>query len=263
MAEPDQDSDSRERRPQGAIQPSQRLAREMEIARHGRRRKLTPARHPGQRAPCDEHDNHHRGNRHDSKSVRAGLVKASDVPPPEIRRDREGDERSRRVVGHLSGEPEPRQEIVHQTGDVLPRRHAADGSGEDVIEQQRGDGELGQRSSHRLLDHTIDAATDEHGRALDIDGANRVRKEHHAQNEPRRGLAHRLFGNPAHVVGRRAKIVQHDRRGSPEGDEREKDRRRKNDANTWLGAGYLVSGHAQNPKSGVTCGVPRTAAECP
>ena len=86
-----------------------------------------------------------------------------------------------------------------------PGRHAADRPGQHVVEQQRRDRQLRQRAAHRLLDDAVDAAAHEHRRALDVERPDGVGEEHHAEDEPGRGLADGLLGDAADVEGGRAR----------------------------------------------------------
>ena len=102
-----------------------------------------------------------------------------------------------------------------------PADIAADRAGQDVVEHQRGDGELGQKPAHRLLDHAVDAAADEQRAAFDVDRADGVAEEHHGQDEPGGGRPDGPFDDAADVVGGAGQVAQHDRRRPPVGDERE------------------------------------------
>jgi hypothetical protein len=59
--------------------------------------------------------------------------------------------------------------------------------------EQRRHRQRGHAAAHGFLDDAIDAAADEHDRAFDVDGQDRPREQHHAEDEPRRGLAYSLF----------------------------------------------------------------------
>ena len=58
---------------------------------------------------------------------------------------------------------------------------------------------------------------------IDADG---VGEHHDGENEPRSGLADEVFGDRARIERRRAHVVEHDGRRSPEGNKREHRRRR-------------------------------------
>ena len=201
-----------------------------EVARHRRRRPLPAVPHQRQAAPADQQDHHHRGDLHDPQRVLARLVHPLRVAPPEVHGDQDRHERRRRVHRQRMKAAGPAQQIVGEPDDVLPRRHAADRPGQHVVEQQRRHRQLRQRPAHRLLDDAVHAAAHEHRGALDVHGTHGVREQHHAEDEPRRRLADRLLGDAADVERRRPEIAQDDRGGPPEGDEREEDGRRDDDA---------------------------------
>ena len=113
------------------------------------------------------------------------------------------------------------EQLVQHANEILARRDAADRSGENVIEHQRRNGKLRQRSAQRFFHHAVHAAAHEHAAALDVHGANRVREQHDAENEPGSGLADELLGLTARVIGRRSEVVEDDRRGAPERNERQ------------------------------------------
>ncbi len=119
--------------------------------------------------------------------------------------------------------------VVHEADDVLTGRDRADRSGQHVVEQQRGHRELGQRTAHRLLDDAVHAAAHEHDGALEVDRPHAVRKEHHPEDEPRRGFADRFFRDAAGVERGRAEVAEDDGRRAPERDEGQEDRGRDDD----------------------------------
>ncbi len=73
-------------------------------------------------------------------------------------------------------------------------------------------------------------------------------EEQHRQDEPGRRLAHRLLGDAAGIVGGGGEIVQHDRRGPPEGDEGEH-RRGRHHHSRELRRRYVSLGR-QGPEGG-------------
>ncbi len=83
-----------------------------------------------------------------------------------------------------------------------PAETPGDRSREDVVEHERRDAQLGERSAQRLLDHAVDSAAGKHGAAFDIHGAHSEGEEHDAEDEPRRGLADSLFSDASGVKGR-------------------------------------------------------------
>ncbi len=110
---------------------------------------------------------------------------------------------------------------VEKSSNVLACGYRADGAGKDVVEQQRGNRQLGQGSAHGLLDHAIDAPADEHGAGLDVDGPHRVAEKHDREHEPGSAFADDLFRIAAHVVRRRSQIGEDNGRGPPEGNKRQ------------------------------------------
>ena len=124
-----------------------------------------------------------------------------------------------------------REQLIHQACNVLAGRNARDRPGEDVIEHQGRDAELGERAAESFLDDAIDAAAHEHGAAFHVNGTDSEREQHHAQNEPWRAFADRLFGDAAGVESGRTEIVENDGGGSPVGDEGEHHRGRHHNAN--------------------------------
>ena len=121
--------------------------------------------------------------------------------------------------------------VGEQSGKVQAGGHSADGAGQDVVEQQRRDGELSQLAAHGLLDHAIDAAANEHRAGFDVDGADGIAEQHDRQHEPGSALADNLLGVAADVVRRRREVGENDGRRPPERDERQHDRRSDEDFN--------------------------------
>src|ERR1051326_3669041 len=78
------------------------------------------------------------------------------------------------------------------------------------------------------MDDPVNAATHKHAAAFDVDRANGIREQHDGEDEPRCRFAHSLLGDAGYVVSRRTEIIQNDRRGSPEGNERKHDGARDN-----------------------------------
>src|ERR1019366_3069928 len=107
----------------------------------------------------------------------AGLMDTLDVLPPEIKTDHDREQRRERVVGNVDVVPEVMESIGKKACEVLASRHCADWPGEHVIEQQRGNRQLGQLSAHGLLDYAIDAAANEHGTGFDIQRPHRIAEQ--------------------------------------------------------------------------------------
>src|SRR5438876_8730047 len=74
------------------------------------------------------------------------------------------------------------------------------------------------------MDDLVYAASDEHAATLDVQSAHRIREQHDAENEPRRGLADGGFRDAADIVRRRGKIAKNDGRRPPERNEGQHDR---------------------------------------
>ncbi len=189
--------------------------------------------------PNKQNHNHHGRDLHHLQCLVARLFDALGVLPPEVDGDQSCNRSRGAIHRKLAGRPirmhrqpahpvmrhaQPHQ-LVHQSDDVLPGRHPGDRPRQNVVEHQRRDAELGERPAQRLLDDPVDAAARKHAAAFDIDRSHREAEQHHAQDEPRRGLAHGLFGDAARIEGRGPKVVQHNRRRSPERNEGEHDRR--------------------------------------
>ena len=156
---------------------------------------------------------------------------ADHVLAPEIHRGEHGERRRRKYGGYemQRGDVKPLAGLIQDPGQVQSRADAADRSGQDVIEHQRRNRDLGERSAHRLVHDFVNAAAHEHAAALDIDRPHGVREQHDREDEPGRRFADLRFGDSAGVVGRGCEIAQHDGRRSPEGDERQHHRGRDND----------------------------------
>src|SRR5207247_1561507 len=73
------------------------------------------------------------------------------------------------------------------------------------------------------LDDAVYAAAGEHGAALDVDGADGVGEEHHAEDEPGGGLADGLFADAADVIDGAGHVIEDNGGGAPEADEGEGD----------------------------------------
>ncbi len=84
----------------------------------------------------------------------------------EIQRHDAGDGHGTRVFDRLAGGFADRQientrdRFQNQADDVLAGRNAADGPGQHVIEQQRRDGRLCEKSAQRLFHYSVHTAAD-------------------------------------------------------------------------------------------------------
>src|SRR5437763_16497247 len=95
------------------------------------------------------------------------------------------------------------EKVVYQTGDILSGRHTRNRHGEDVIEHQRRDAELCQRSAEGFFHDAVYATANEHRAALDVYRSHRERKQHHAEDEPWSGAPEGVLGDAAYIVGGR------------------------------------------------------------
>ena len=180
-----------------------------------------PWRRSSDERPREQDDHHYRGDLDDVQGVGAGFVHPLRVAPPEVHDDDDCEPRREEVARHGQRHVVVRQHVADEAGDVEPGRHGANRTRQDVIEQQRRHGQLRQRTAHGFLDDAVHAAADEHHGALDVDRPDDPREEHHAEDEPRGGLADGLFGDAAGVERGRPHVAEDNGGGSPEGDERE------------------------------------------
>ena len=160
-------------------------------------------------APNEHNADHSAGHIHDAKRFFARLVNALNVFPPEIDGDDNGEYCRTAIHRKADASMKMFQQLIQHSDQVQACRHTADRTGQNVIEHQRRDGELGQRGTHRLLDHAIHAATDEHAATLDVKRRYRTGKQHNPKDEPGRRLADEVLGDCARVEGRRTHIVEH------------------------------------------------------
>src|SRR5579864_8316698 len=144
-------------------------------------------------APTDQEHRHDGGELHNPDSLFAGLLNPLDVLPPEIERHTDGESCSRGVRSEndmrvkMMSPVKIFQYLVKKSSQILSSGYAAYRAGENVVEHERGDGELGQGRAHGLLDHAVHAAPDEHAAALEIHLRDGVSEEHHSQDEPGSG----------------------------------------------------------------------------
>ncbi len=118
---------------------------------------------------------------------------------------------------------QPVADLVDEPGEIEARANAADRAGQDVVEHERGNGELGKRSAHRLVHNFVDTSSHEHAAALNVDSFYGVREQHDAEDEPRGRLADLGFRDAARIVRGGGEIAQDDGGCSPERDKREHD----------------------------------------
>ncbi len=115
-----------------------------------------------------------------------------------------------------------RDRVEPEADNILTGGDAADRPRQDVVKKQGGNRKLGYKSAQGLFDHAINAAADEEGTALDVDGAHPVAEEQDAHDEPGGGFADGTFDDGPDVIGRTGQIAQHDGRRSPIGNEGER-----------------------------------------
>ncbi len=125
-------------------------------------RQLNGGAQNGNGAPDQQNDHHHRGDHHDLQGFLAGLVHALRILPPEIGHHDNGQPGGKVVVGEMQRAVHVHAHVLDKPCQILAGGYGADGTGQHVVEQQRRDRKLGQRSAHRFFDHAIDAATNEH-----------------------------------------------------------------------------------------------------
>ena len=222
---PKADEDRNQRnhvRPLIAIEPAERAFVELHIPGMRPRRKVPIG--PGVKSvetPSDEYHHHHGGELHDAKGFPARFGNALDVLPPEIEGDGDSHGRGGRIDVEMQRDVRVGEQLVEHADEILACRNAADRAGEDVIKHQRRNGELREGSSQRFFHHAVHTAAHEHAAALDVHGSHRIRKQHDAENEPGSGLADELLGFTACVIGGGSEVVEDDRCGAPERDERQ------------------------------------------
>ena len=132
-------------------------------------------------APDEENHHHHRGDDHDLQSLLAGLVHALRILPPEVSHHDYGQPGSEMIVRKMQWAMHVYAHVFNKACEILPGGNRADGSGQDIVEEQRRDGKLGQRSTHGLLDHAINAAAHEHAAGFDIKRPHRIAEQHDAR----------------------------------------------------------------------------------
>src|SRR5438445_1007979 len=132
------------------------------------------------------------------------------------------------------------QQLVQETHQIEAGGYATDRPGQDVIEHQRGDGELRERRTHGFFHDTIDATAHEHAAALDVDRSNSEREHHDGEDEPRSCLADEVFGNCTRVECGRTHVVEDDGCRSPERNECEHSRG-SDEYTLWTGCANVRS----------------------
>src|ERR1019366_920368 len=149
----------------------------------------------------------------------AGFVNALEVLPPEVNDHHYRKGGGERIVRNVNVVTEMMEGVGKKSSNVLACGYRADGAGENVVEQERGNRQLGQSPAHGLFDHPVDTPANEHRARLDVDGPNRVAEKHDRKHEPGSAFADDLLGVAAHVVRRRSKVGEHNGCGPPERNE--------------------------------------------
>ena len=223
MADADEQRDRGDGGEPRVLQPAEGGIREPKVFEGRRLRQLPALREQGERRPQEQHHDHDRRDLHDAQGVVGRLVEAARVAPPEVQDDADRENGGEAVGRERQGEAETAEHLGRQGRDVQARGHGADRAREDVVEEQRRYRQLGHGAAHGLLHDPVDAAADEHHRALDVDRPDGPREEHDAEDEPGSRLADGLFRDAAGVEGRRSEIGQHDGGGPPKRNERQQD----------------------------------------
>src|SRR5204863_9913805 len=135
----------------------------------------------------------------DAQRLAARFVDALGVFPPEVARYQQTEESGKIVHIEVDGLAYKLCELFEQSSEILAGRDHADRAGKDVIENERGNGELGHEVPHAVPNHDVYAAAHEHAAALEVHGSNGEAEQHHRQDEPGRGGSDSLFGDSAGV----------------------------------------------------------------
>src|SRR3954465_348230 len=99
--------------------------------------------------PDDQNYDHDRCHRHDLQCLLAGFMEALNVFPPEIKGYKNSKARGEKVVRKPShGMARLVPNIVNETREVLSSNNRAQRTGKNVVEQQRGNRELGKLRAH-------------------------------------------------------------------------------------------------------------------
>src|SRR5262249_30844597 len=153
------------------LEPTKTFLAEIQVAWKRRRRILRrPAQEQRQAAPREEYRHHDRGELHDPEGFGARLVQPFDVRPPEIYRDEGGKEDRELFRRNPEGEMQKLADFIDETPEIWPGADAADRPCQDVIEQERRDGQASHKRTHRIAYDDVNAAANEHAAALHVDG---------------------------------------------------------------------------------------------
>ena len=217
VAERDDDADSAYLRPDGAIEPAERVFAELDIAGHRQGRKLHILLEQQRDGAPDEEGNHHDGgDLHDAQRFAAGFVDAPDVAAPEVGGDQHAKTGGEEVGRNARGDVAALGKLVDQVAEIQSGADHADRSGENIVEDQRRDRETRHEVSHGVAHHDIHSAAHEHAARFQVHGADREAEEHDREDEPRRAFPDGVLHDAARIESGRCEIAEHHRGGAPE-----------------------------------------------
>src|SRR6516225_2536292 len=208
------------------IEPAHGVGTELQVLGRREGRKSRMSQEDRVKAPADQDDDHDGGDLHDAHGLLAGLVDALDVVPPEVNGAENGKKRGTEIRLDVKAPVDVVGGFVEQSDNVLAGGHATDGSGEDIVEHQRRDAEFRERAAQGFLDDAVDATAHKHAAAFDVNRADRVGKQHDAQDEPRSGLADVALGFATGIIGGGSQVIEYDGCSAPEGNEAQQSRGR-------------------------------------
>ena len=225
MTKGNQETDSGDVGPEGALKPTERVFGEAKIFEGGERRERLAATDDERvRAPEQQHDDHDGGDLHDAESFVRAFVNALDVAVPKVESDDDaecgGEEGLIEVVGLI----EILKGFVEEVGKVMAGGDRGNGAGEDVIDDKCADADLGHHGAECVADHNVDPATDKHPAAFQVDTAHGKAVKHYGENKPGSAFADRLFCNATDVEHGGGHVAENDRGTAPETDEGQSDR---------------------------------------
>ena len=221
VAEADEEDDPGNVAEPGSVEPAQRFLVQRDYAGVQRVWRQLDGGSAQNRdgAPDEQNHHHHRGDRHDLQGFLAGFVHALGILPPEIADHDDGQSRGEVVVGKIQRAVQVDADVFDEARQVLASGDGADGAGQHIIEEQGGDGELGQASAHGFLDYAVDAATNEHAAGFNVERPDGIAEQHDGENEPGSALADDFLGVAAGIIGGRCEVRENDGGSPPEGDE--------------------------------------------
>ena len=133
------------------------------------------------RAPHQQDRDHDRGDLHDAKGSGTGLVHTLHVLPPEEERYQDADTSGEviyiKVVFRL-------KDFIEECAKILAGADNTDRSREDVVEDQRGHGQLRHGRIHAVADDHIHATAHVHAATFEVHATDREAEQHYAQHKP-------------------------------------------------------------------------------